>query len=222
MNLKKHPELVPLVEWWEKEGKQTLAIAAVAVIAFGGWYGWKHHRASVAAAASDALVNAYTTDELEEAVVRFSGQKTAGALKLRLAKSYYDAGRYDEALAQYEEIAANPPDGFADIPAVGRAQCLEALGRFAEALEAYDAFAQANTNNYLALTAQLGAARSLVQAGDREKALARIESLKAANQDNEIAKARIDATESAIKRFGSGAAKAKEPQLPTEQKAQGK
>ena len=201
MNLRTNPELLPLVEWWEKDGKSTVIWLLVAAIAVGGWYGWKNHKAAVKAAASDALVNAYTTEEIEDAAAKFAGSATEGALKLRLAKSYFDAGRYEEALAQYEALVGNAPDGFADIPVVGKAQCLEALGKFDEAAAAFDAFAEASPKNYLALTAQLGAARSFAQAGDKKKALARIEALKAANKDDELSKARIEATETAIKRF---------------------
>ena len=201
MNLKTNPELLPLVEWWEKDGKSTVIWLVVAAIAVGGWYGWKNHKAAVKAAASDALVNAYTTEEIEDAVAKFSGSATEGALKLRLAKNYFDGGRYEEALAQYEALVGNAPDGFADVPVVGKAQCLEALGRFDEAAKAFDAFAEANPTNYLTLTAQLGAARSFAQAGDKKKALARIDALKVANKDDELAKARIEATETAIKRF---------------------
>ena len=201
MNLRTNPELLPLVEWWEKDGKSTVIWLLVAAIAVGGWYGWKNHKAAVKAAASDALVNAYTTEEIEDAAAKFAGSATEGALKLRLAKSYFDAGRYEEALAQYEALEGNAPDGFADIPAVGKAQCLEALGKFDEAAKAFDAFAEASPKNYLTLTAQLGAARSFAQAGDKKKALARIEALKSANKDDELSKARIEATETAIKRF---------------------
>ena len=208
MNLRTNPELLPLIEWWEKDGKSTVIWLLVAAIAVGGWYGWKNHKVAVKNAASEALVNAYTTEEIEDAVAKFSGSATAGALKLRLAKNYFDAGRYEEALAQYEALVGNAPDGFADIPAVGKAQCLEALGKFDEAAKAFDAFAEANPKNYLALTAQLGAARAIAQAGDKKKALARIDALKAANKDDELAKARVEATESAIKRFGLSSAKA--------------
>ena len=201
MNLRTNPELLPLVEWWEKDGKSTVIWLLVAAVAVGGWYGWKNHKAAVKAAASDALVNAYTTEEIEDAAAKFAGSATEGALKLRLAKSYFDAGRYEEALAQYEALIGNAPDGFADIPVVGRAQCLEALGKFDEAAKAFDAFAEASPKNYLTLTAQLGAARSFAQAGDKKKALARIEALKSANADDELSKARIEATETAIKRF---------------------
>ena len=201
MNLRTNPELLPLVEWWEKDGKSTVIWLLVAAIAVGGWYGWKNHKQAVKQAASDALVNAYTTEEIEDAVAKFSGSATEGALKLRLAKSYFDAGRYEEALAQYEALIGNAPDGFADIPAVGKAQTLEALGRFEEAAKEFDAFAEVSPKNYLALTAQLGAARCFVQAGDKKKALARIDALKSANKDDELSKARIEATETAIKRF---------------------
>ena len=208
MNLRTNPELLPLVEWWEKDGKSTVIWLLVAAIAVGGWYGWKNHKAAVKAAASDALVNAYTTEEIEDAVSKFAGSATEGALKLRLAKNYFDAGRYEEALAQYEALEGNAPEGFADIPAVGKAQCLEALGKFDEAAKAFDAFAEASPKNYLALTAQLGAARSFAQAGDKKKALARIDALKSANKDDELAKARVEATEQVIKRFGQKAAPA--------------
>jgi len=208
MNLKTNPELYPLVEWWEKDGKQTVIYLLVAAIAVGGWYGWKNHRAAVKAAASAALVNAYTTEEIEEAATKYSGSATAGALKLRLAKSYFDAGRYEEALSQYEALEGDAPDGFADIPAVGKAQCLEALGKYDEAAKAFDAFAEANAKSYLALTAQLGAARAIAQTGDKQKALARIEALKVANKGDEIAKARVEATESVIKRIGKKASPA--------------
>lgn len=201
MNLRTNPELYPLIEWWEKDGKSTVIWLLVAAIAVGGYYGWKNHRAAVKAAAADALVNAYTTEEIEDAVSKFSGSATEGALKLRLAKSYFDAGRYDEALAQYEALDGKAPEGFADIPVVGKAQCLEALGKFAEAQKAFDAFAEANPKSYLTLTAQLGAVRCLAQADDKKGALARVETLKTANKDDEISKARVEAIESLVKRF---------------------
>ena len=201
MDLRKNPELYPLIEWWEKDGKSTVIWLLAAAIVVGGYYGWKNHKAAVKTAASEALVNAYTTEEIEDAASKFSGSATAGALKLRLAKSYFDAGRFEEALAQYEALDGKAPDGFADIPVVGKAQCLEALGKFAEAQKAFDAFAEANPKSYLALTAQLGAARCLAQAGDKKASLARIDALKAANKEEGIEKARIEATESTIKRF---------------------
>lgn len=201
MNLKTNPELLPLVEWWEKDGKQTVIYLAIAALAVGGWYGFKHHRQAVRAAASSALVNAYTTEELEDACVKFSGAPSAGALKIRLAKKYFDDGKYEEAMSTYDELAGKAPDGFAEIPVVGKAQCLEALGKFAEAQKAFEDFAAANPKHYLTLTAQLGAARSQAQAGDKKGALDKLEALKKDVKADSIESARVEATIKAVKRY---------------------
>ena len=208
MKPKINPEFLPIIEWWEKDGKQIVSGLLLGAVVVGGWYGWKHYRAASAAAASADVVSAYTAEALETAVAKHSGSAPGEVLRIRLAKKYFDEGRYEEALAAYEELSKNAPDGFADIPVVGRAQCLEAMSRFEEAGKAFDAFAEANPSNYLALAAQLGAARCLVQAGDREKALARISAIKEANKDDGAAMARIESVEDAIKRYEAPAAKA--------------
>lgn len=199
MNLKQYPEFIPVIEWWEKDGKKTV-ICLVAVLAvFAGYKGVKAHVASVKAAASDALVSAYTTEEMEKAVADFGGKTAGGVLKLRLAKSYYDAGNFEAALEQYEDAAKGELSGFEAIPVVGKAQCLEALGKTDEALAAFDAFAAENPNSYLTLTAQLGAARCLAAKGDKDGALERLAALK--DTEDELAKARVEATEAVVKRF---------------------
>lgn len=201
MNLKQYPEFIPVIEWWEKDGKKTV-ICLVAVLAvFAGYKGVKAHVASVKAAASDALVSAYTTEEMEKAVADFGGKTAGGVLKLRLAKSYYDAGNFEAALEQYEDAAKGELSGFEAIPVVGKAQCLEALGKTDEALAAFDAFAAENTNSYLTLTAQLGAARCLAAKGDKDGALQRLAALK--ETDDELAKARVEATETVVTRFAA-------------------
>ena len=201
MKPKINPEFLPIIEWWEKDGKQYVYGLLIAGVVVGGWYAWKHHREAVAVDASSSVASAFTSEELEDAVAKHSGSPAGGVLRIKLAKSYFDAGRYEEALAAYEELDGKAPEGFADIPAVGRAQCLEALSRFNEAREAFDAFAEANPSNYLALSAQLGAARCIAQAGDIKKALDRIDAMKAANKDDAVATARIETAEDVIKRY---------------------
>ena len=191
----------PLAEDFVKEIRATIPWLLAAALVVAGYYGVKNYMAARRAAASEALVNAYTAEELEEAVTKFGGSDAGGALKLRLAKKYFDAGRYQEALDQYTALSGDKaPDGFADIQEVGKAQCQEALGSYAEALAAYEAFAEANPSSYLALTAKLGSARVLALSGDREKALQRLAEIKESVKGDAVSEARVDATEDCIKR----------------------
>ena len=151
--------------------------------------------------AGEAVSNAYTTEELEDAAAKFKGTKTEGVLRLRLAKSYFDSANYDSALEIYESLEGKAPDGFEGVPAVGKAQCLEALGKFDEARAAFDAFAEANEKSFLALTAKLGSARCIAQAGDRAKALETLEALKTSVGDNELSKSRVESTLQIVKRY---------------------
>jgi len=201
MNLKTNPELLPLIEWWEKDGKSTVIWCLVAALAIGGWYGYKGYRANRLAAASDSLSAAQETVQIEEAVKDFAGQPVAGVQKIRLAKSYFEDGRYDEALAIYEGLIGNAPDGLADVPVVGKAQCLEAQKKYAEAQKAFDDFAAANPKHYLTLTAQLGSARCLAQQEKKAEALKAIAALKDQYKGDEAAKARVEAAEELVKRW---------------------
>ena len=200
MNLKKHPELIPVIEWWEKDGKSTVAILLAVGVALLAWQGWKYHQASVRAATARALVEAYTIEELEDASTKFKSGPSSGIFKIRLAKAYFAAERYQEALALYAEIKLNPPLGFEGIADIGVAQSLEALEKYDEALEKFDECAA--KGGYLALTAELGAIRSICQAGDKAKALERVEKVrKALEAGDEIGKARVDAIEDFVKRY---------------------
>ena len=199
--VKAAPELLPVWDWWVKEGKSTLLMLAVAALVVAGFYGVRNWLATRDAAANNALVNAYNTDELESAVSSYGSTKVGPALRLRLAKSYYDAERYQDALDVYDAVAAKASSNaaFADIAVIGRAYALEGLAKFKEAREAYDAYAQANTNSYLLLTAQLGAARCKALEGDKDGAAKDFEALKAAAKDD-FAKNRIERMADAVKR----------------------
>lgn len=205
--MKVPPEFFPIIDWWEKDGKQIVTYVAIAAVIVLGYRAYVAHRDGVRVAASSALVNAYTTEELEEAVAQFSGTPTEGALKLRLAKSYFDRGNYSAALEQYEALIGNAPKGFEAVPEVGRAQALEASGQYAEAVEAFDKFVEENPNGYLTLTAKLGAARSISLAGDKAKALERLEALKDTVKGDEVATARVEATIDVVKRYEKRAEK---------------
>ena len=70
-----------------------------------------------------------------------------------------------------------------------------------EARAAFDAFAEANEKSFLALTAKLGSARCIAQAGDRAKALETLEALKATVGDDELSKSRVESTLQIVKRY---------------------
>ncbi len=200
MNKKVNPEFLPLIEWWETGGKKTVLVLILILAAWGAWRFYRAHEAQTKTAAANALASAWTTEELEEAVTSFGTREIGPLLKLRLAKSYFDGARYEEALALYEALPGALDEAFKEIPVMGRAQCLEALARYDEALTVYETLAAGAKDAPFTLTAQIGAARCICQKGDKTKALARLSAMKAANKGDELAMLRIEAAESLIKR----------------------
>ena len=176
--VKKAPELLPVWDWWVKEGRSTVTILLVAAVCVAGWYAFKNWKAGRVAAANNALVNAFTTDELEEAVAKFGDSATGPALKLRLAKSYLDGERWDEAERIYDDYiaAAEKDDAFASLAMLGRAYALEGGGKFEEAGKAFELLA-ADTNLPVHATAELGAVRCMALKGDKEGALKRLDGM---------------------------------------------
>ena len=174
--VKKAPELLPVWDWWVKEGRSTVTLLLVAAVCVAGWYAFKNWKASRVVAANNALVNAFTTDELEEAVAKFGGSATGPALKLRLAKSYLDNERWEEAESTYSDYlkAAAKDDAFASLAMLGRAYALEGAGKFEEAGKEFELLA-ADTNLPVSATAELGVARCMALNGDKEGALKKLE-----------------------------------------------
>lgn len=184
-----------------QEIKGMIPWLIVAVLAVGGFYGYKGYRESQRVARSEAFAQANTAEELEAAVAQCGESNMTKALKLKLAKAYFDDARYEESLGLYDELATAAPEGFADVPAVGRAQCLEGMAKYDEALAAYENFASANPSSYLALTARLGAARVTALKGDAAAATAKLDALKAEAGDDGLARSRIEQLEGVIRRL---------------------
>jgi predicted negative regulator of RcsB-dependent stress response len=174
--VKKTPELLPVWDWWVKEGRSIVTFLLVAGVCVIGWYAFKNWQAGRAAAANNALVNAFTADELEEAVAKFGETATGPALKLRLAKSYLDGERWDEAEKVYGDYiaSAGEADPFAALAKLGHAYALEGAGKVAEAGKEFEALAAA-TNLPVSATAALGVARCMALSGDKEGALKKLE-----------------------------------------------
>ena len=221
--VKKAPELLPLWDWWVKEGRSTammLAVAGLAVAAFYGVRGWLRGRDAAANAAlvkmsSPEANGAGLIETQEEAVNAYGSTKVGPKMRIILAKSYFDEERYEDALKVYDALVkdARTNPEVADIAQVGRAYALEGLAsseenkenqpaKYKAACEAFSAYANdaANTNSYLLLDARLGAARCKALAGDKEGAAKDFEAL-SENATEESVKARIKRMADSVKRF---------------------
>ena len=209
------PELVPVYDWWVKDGKSTIATIVVVGMIAGAFYGVKGWFKSRDAAANAAVTQAYSSQvnvsDLEASVAQYGSTKVGVPLKLRLASEYYDSGVYDKALATYDEVIANNASSasYIDIAVIGRAYALEGLKRYDDAQKAYDDFVkdESNASSYLALTAKIGAIRCRVLAKqndasfakERDAAVKELEDLK--KNEKGIEEIRIDNLISTLKRF---------------------
>jgi tetratricopeptide (TPR) repeat protein len=198
-------ELLPVIEWWEKDGKKTLAIVAVIGAAALGYWAWTARAERMRNGASDALLGYGDVETLQVAVNKYSGEDAAPMLKLRLAAAYFarhEDGDVRNALEIYESLSGKTPAGFEDVPAVGRAECLEALGEYGDALKAYEELAAGIASNSIyRLTVLTGAERCRALSGSRNEAVANLEAMKKEFTGDASAAARIDAAIDVAKRW---------------------
>jgi hypothetical protein len=195
-------ELLPLYDWWKEKGARSLiSVGAVALIAFGV-LGYMQYRKGKLVDANIKLTRANSVEELEAAVAEFGSFKAGNAARIRLAKAYYDASKYDEALVTYEECESNGvPVGFEDIVTLGRAHCLEAMEKADEAFKVYKNFADNNKESYLYTQAVMGLARVMTVQGKKEEARNLLEELKAEKSDDPMWEMSIANLEDVIDRY---------------------
>ena len=166
-----------------------------------GYVGFKNYREAQALNAGDALLDSETVEQLESAVASYGSTASGAALKLRLAKAYYDAGSFKSALEAYRELEGKAPEGFEEIPALGIAASLEGDEQYEEALKAYETFASEHPASPYAIEALVGGARAMALGGDKEGALKRLAALKEEKKDDEAAVQAIEKTEDVVKRW---------------------
>ena len=198
-------ELLPVIEWWNQGGKKTVMMIGAVVLIAGCYYAGRALVTAKKAAGAEAALSMQTPEEVQEAAERFGGQACGPAIKMRLAQDLYHAGKFEEAMAVYEDLMKKPAEGFAEVPVIGKACCLEGLERFDEAKAMFDSFAESNPGSFLMKTAQLGSIRCQAQAGDREGAVKRLEELKAGSKD-EAEKAALDEQIDLVRRYVKPAA----------------
>lgn len=195
-------ELLPLYDWWTVNGQKFIICLAVGIIAIAGFYAFKNYRNAKATAVNTAVLQAQSVEDLEIAVSENGSAKGGNALRIRLAKAYFDAGKYEDALRVYDEcLAKGSPEGFEEIVTLGRAYSLEALGKNDEALAIYRKFQKDNAKSFLILKAQFGEARALALSGKKDEAKAFLEELKVSLDDDAAAVAAIDNLSKLIERY---------------------
>lgn len=201
-------ELLPLYDWWKTNGSQFLVTLAVVAILGGGTFALKEYRSSRTSAANKELLRANSLEELETAVVKYGSTGAGNAARLRLAKAYFDASRYEDALRTYDAcLSKGAPKGFEEIARLGRAHALEGLNRLDEALAAYETFCKDFPGHFLLTQAQMGVARIYVLQGKTDEAKKQVERLKAEKGEKSSWQMAIANLEGVIKRYEPRAAR---------------
>lgn len=200
-------EMLPVYDWWKANGSQFLITLMTAAILLGGTFTFVQYRSSKIAHANKELLQASSLEELETVVAKYGATKAGNAARLRLAKAYFDASNYEEALNVYGTcLSKGAPVGFAEIAQLGRAHALEALNRLDEALSAYQAFDKNSAQHFLQPQAQMGIARILALQGKKDEAKKLLENLKAQKTGQDTLEMEIANLENVINRYAPHAA----------------
>jgi len=201
-------EMLPLYDWWKANGSQFLVTVAAAAVLIGGAFAFKQYRAAKIAGANQELLKASSLEELESVVAKYGSTKAGNAARLRLAKAYYDASKYDEALNTYDDcIRKGAPIGFGEIAALGRAHALEGLNRLDEALAAFQDFDKANEGHNMQPMAKMGIARIYTLQGKKDEAKKLLENLKAQKTGDSAWEMAIANLEGVVDRYEPRAAR---------------
>ncbi|MFO7936376.1 MAG: tetratricopeptide repeat protein [Kiritimatiellia bacterium] len=173
-------ELLPLYDWWKEKGFTTLITAVTVILLAVGIFGYRQFRISKITEANIGLTQASGMEELEELVAKYGKFKAGNSARIRLAKAYYDASKYEDALAVYRDCEkAGVPQGFEDIVTLGKAHSLEAVEKTDEALAIFKNFVETKKDSYLYPHAVMGFARALTLQGKKDEAGIILEELKA-------------------------------------------
>lgn len=195
-------ELIPLYDWWKASGSQFLTSLITLLIVVGGGFAFMQYRTAKIASANKELLQASSLEDLESVVAKYGSTKAGNAARLRLAKAYFDASRYEEALNAYDTcLSKGAPTGFAEIAKLGRAHALEGLKKLDDALAAYQAFDKESAGHFLQPQAQMGIARVYALQGKKDEAKKLLENLKAKKTENPAWEMAIANLEGVINRY---------------------
>ena len=178
-------ELIPAWLWLQANGNQILITFFIVAIAGAGAYLYRQHRDEQAAKASEQLgAPSESLDTIETAVAQSGHTAASAALQVKLAKAYYDASKYEEALDTYTSfIQKHAGHPFVDMARVGSAFALVGLNRTDEALKAFREFQQAHPDHYLAPQVAMGEAACLAMQGKKTAAKTLIDDMRATRRE---------------------------------------
>lgn len=163
-------ELEELKQWWNALGNAvTIALCIVLAIVLGTrWI--RGHREANAARAMAELQQAADVPALEGVIHENRSAAVTDLARLRLAAMHNEAGEFEQAADAYRAfLDASPAHFLADVAAFGLAHCDEALGRVAEAAEAFRKFHETDyPNSSFAPDARIAEARCLILSGTDE------------------------------------------------------
>ena len=199
-------ELIPVIDWWQKDGKKTVALVACAGLVALVVNFWISRDKRLDAEASNYAYGSenYSVQQLQDAVVTYAGRDVAGLIKLRLAKAYFADGEFEKALEVYTELVneKSMPEAFAFAPERGVARSNEALNKWADAKVAYESIISSDkANPALQFDAKLGVARCVAFGGARDEAVKTLEALKASCSSDQVALDLIDQNLDVVKRW---------------------
>jgi len=168
-----HDELLALKETYEKHRMPVLVGLCVVVAVIVAVPLSRSRREAKIHDAMAALGKARTAQDLESLVGKYPSTPAATLAALRLAKTYYNTGSYELALAQYTEfLGRNAEHEMAPAAEMGRIHCVEAMGQTEAALADFATFAGKDPSHYLVPQAVFGQGRCLEQLNRHEEAKA--------------------------------------------------
>lgn len=194
-------ELIPLADWWKKEGKKYLAMALVAGMAALGVYLWmsRERRLDAEAAVFACGAGDFQTRDLEDAVQKYGDRDVSPLIKLRLAAKYVEVEDFAKALEVYTALVneKSVPEALLFAPEYGVACCRESLYNWAEAKKSYDVIAEGSASAYT-FDAKLGSARCYAFVEGVTNRIEKLEALKKDYEKDALAVMRIEKTIEAV------------------------
>lgn len=181
----KQTEIQKLLELFKGRGQSVLIGLGLAVAVFLGFGAYRNYTHSLALRASQLLMGARNTEQLQQVISRYSSTPSAPVAMLALASQYFEVGQYDLAQFTYAQFEQKyPKHPMARAAELGKAQCLEAGGQVGQARDAFESFAKADPDHFLTPLALLGKARCLTQLGLFAEAKVTYEDFIAANPES--------------------------------------